>query len=79
MNKLGFFVIIIILIWLVSMWAYNCGEYAGQAAQYSYDELKKAPIFDIVEDVFIEKRPSEFRGYQQLHQYTGGWFNPFCL
>ena len=62
--KILFFIIVLFLTWQIAQGIYNCGEYAGQRQQYRYYKA------------FYEYKQGN--GYVQLHQHTGGYFNPFC-
>lgn len=65
MSKSLVIILIIITAIYFQYWGYKCGEYEGQATQYSYYKA----FYELRED------KSEYR---QLHQFSAGLFNPFC-
>jgi len=88
MKWIGWIMAVIIIIYFAGRWGYRCGEYSGQEIQYSFHQFKSGPVIrgnlifqnwrlNITGEQLITPEENH-KGYRQLHQHSGGFFNPFC-
>ena len=79
MKSFIIFILLLTLIWSALIGIYNCGEMEGQETQYSYSLFKNYPAIEQNGKTwkYISKE-EHFKDYTQLHQFSGGWFNPIC-